>query len=75
MNQRELGVQSCPIVLVKPIQVRLNLRADHSLGDLLGVLHPIQGASIQNVDGALSIDQNFGHSTVVVSTVTIRASL
>jgi len=29
------------------------------------VLRPVQDASIQDVDNALSIDHNFGHSTVV----------
>jgi len=30
-----------------------------------GVFHPVQDASIRDVDNTLSVYQNFGHSTVV----------
>ena len=52
------------LVPIKPIQMRPGLMIDHCSG-YLRCLHPVQDVSIQDVDNALSVDQNFGHSTVV----------
>ena len=43
--------------------MRLDLTDYHSY-NLSNVLHPVQGASIQDVNSVPSIDHNFGHSAV-----------
>ena len=51
------------LVFVKPIQIRLGLWTDHCSSYLQSVLHPVQGAFVQDVDAAPTVDQNSGDPT------------
>ena len=52
------------LVTIKLVQMIPGLRDDHGSSHLWGVFHPVYSASIQDVDAALGVNEDLGHSAI-----------